>query len=312
MATRIAQESNCEIVVGFGGGSVLDTGKAVAAFVTNPGNPIDYLETAGVSGTLKLPPIPYIAIPTTAGTGSEVTRNAVIHVPEQRQKASLRSPFLLPKIAVVDPELTYSMPPFITASTGLDALTQLVEPYTCNSPTPLTDALCRDGMMKVSRSLRKAFENPQNAEARQDMALASLFGGMALANARLGAVHGLANPIGGSSHAPHGAICACLLPLVMETNLHALYNRQPDSASIARYVEAAHLLTGDNTASAEDGISWIRDLCKFLEIPSLGKYGLDQEDFPALVEQSKKANSMKGNPVSLTDAELFAILNNAM
>jgi alcohol dehydrogenase class IV len=311
-ATRKAQESGCQLVIGFGGGSTLDTGKACAALMTNPGNILDYLEVIGAGRTLEIPSAPYIAIPTTAGTGSEVTRNAVIAVPEKRLKVSLRSPFLLPKIAVVDPELTYSLPPSISASTGMDALTQLIEPFVCNSPTPLTDALCRDGIARAARSLRTVCENGINANARQDMALVSLFGGMALANARLGAVHGMANPIGGMSHAPHGAVCARLLPLVMETNLHALQTRQPDSPVIERYVEVARLLTGDKNASADAGTKWIKELCQALDIRPLKEYGLNPVDFPALVEQSRKASSMKGNPITLTDTELMTILANAV
>jgi alcohol dehydrogenase class IV len=312
MATRSSHESDCQLIIGFGGGSTLDAGKVVAALMTNSGDPSEYLEVVGTGRTLENPPIPYIAIPTTAGTGSEVTRNAVLRVPDQRIKVSLRSPYLLPRTAVVDPEQTYSLPPSITATTGLDALTQLIEPFVCNSPTSLTDALCREGISRVSRSLRVVFESPLDADARQDMALASLFSGMALANAKLGAVHGMANPIGGMSNAPHGAVCACLLPLVMKTNLHALYSRQPDSPAIARYTEVARLLTGDETSSAEAGAIWVSELCEALEIRSLDKYGLDQEDFLVLVEQSKKANSMKGNPVTLTDSELVAILQDAL
>jgi alcohol dehydrogenase class IV len=312
MATRKAKESDCQLIIGFGGGSTLDTGKAIAAFMTNSGDLSSYLEVIGTGRTLYYPPIPYIAIPTTAGTGSEVTRNAVIRVPDQHLKASLRSPYLLPRIAIVDPEQTYSLPPSITAMTGLDALTQLIEPFVCNSPTPLTDALCREGILRASRSLRVAFKNPLDTDARLDMALASLFSGIALATSRLGAVHGMANPIGGMSRAPHGAICACLLPLVMETNLYALFRRQPNSPAITRYIEVARLLTGDNTSSAEAGAIWVRKLCEDLEIRSLGNYGVDQEDFQSLVQQSQKTNSMKGNPVVLTDYELMAILQNAL
>jgi len=312
MATRIAKEFDCQVVIGFGGGSTLDTGKATAALMTNPGNLLDYLEVIGAGRSLENPSTPYIAIPTTAGTGSEVTRNAVLAVPEKRIKVSLRSPYMLPKIAVVDPELTYSLPPSITASTGMDALTQLIEPFVCNSPAPLTDPLCRDGIARAARSLRMAFEDALDANARQDMALVSLFGGIALANARLGAVHGMANPIGGMSHAPHGAVCARLLPLVMETNLHALRTRQPDSPFIARFVELACLLTGDENSSADAGILWIRELCQALDIRPLKEYGLNPEDFPAIVEQSQRASSMKGNPVALTEIELMTILVHAV
>ncbi len=311
-AAHEAQETECQVIIGFGGGSTLDTGKAAAVMMTNPGNVLDYLEVVGAGRTLENPATPYIAIPTTAGTGAEVTRNAVINVPEKRIKASLRGQYLLPKIAVVDPELTYALPPSITASTGMDALTQLIEPFVSNSSTPLTDGLCREGISRVTHSLRTAFEESLDPDARQDMSLGSLFGGLALANARLGAVHGMANPIGGMSHAPHGAVCARLLPIVMETNLRALRQRQPDSPALARYVEISRLLTGRETASAEDGVVWIRELCQALDIRPLKEYGLNSEDFPALVEQSQKASSMRGNPVTLTDSELMAILIQAI
>ncbi len=312
MATRKMKESGCRLVIGFGGGSALDTGKAVAALATNPGSPLDYLEVIGAGHTLENPSAPYIAIPTTAGTGSEVTRNAVITVPEQRLKASLRNPYMLPRIAVVDPKLTYSLPPSNTASTGMDALTQLIEPFVCNSPTPLTDAICRDGIVRAARSLLKACENGQDIHAREDMALASLFGGMALANARLGAVHGMANPIGGMSHTPHGAVCARLLPLVMEINLRALRLRQPGSPAMDRYAEVARLLTGNADARAEDGAAWVRELSRQAGIRPLAEYGLKPDDFPTLVVQSQKASSMKGNPITLTDEELLQILQDSL
>ncbi len=312
LATRNMQEFNCQFVIGFGGGSALDTGKAAAALMTNPGDPLDHLEVVGTGRPLQNPSAAFIAIPTTAGTGSEVTRNAVITLPEKRLKVSLRSPFMLPRFAVVDPQLTYSLPPSVTAMTGMDALTQLIEPFVCITPTPLTDAICRDGIVRAARSLRKAFENGQDANAREDMALASLFGGMALANARLGAVHGLANPVGGFSHAPHGAVCARLLPLVMQANLKVLRTRLPASPAIARYTEVARLLTGDETASAEAGAEWVLELCSTLDIRPLKEYELNPDDLGAVVEQSQKANSMKGNPVNLSDAELFSILQSAI
>ena len=308
MATRIAREFKSQLIIGIGGGSTLDTGKVAAVLTTNPGNLIDYLEVTGAGKSLEHPSLPYIAIPTTAGTGSEVTRNAVISIPEKRIKVSLRSPYMLPRIAIVDPELTYTLPLSVTASTGMDALTQLIEPFVCNSPTPLTDALCRDGIIRAARSLGKVYANGLDTAAREEMALASLFGGIALANARLGAVHGMANLVGGMTHAPHGAICARLLPLVMEKNIQALRLSQPDSPSLARYTEIAWLLTGNVKAEAEDGITWVRDLCKELDIRPLAEYGLEFIDFPTLVEHSQKANSMKGNPVHLTDTELLSIL----
>ena len=197
--TQLAREAGCDMVVGFGGGSALDAGKAVAALLTNGGDPLDYLEVVGRGRPLTRPSAPYVAVPTTAGTGSEVTRNAVLLSPEHRVKVSLRSHLMLPRLALVDPELTRTLPPEVTASTGMDALTQLIEPYVSNRANPMTDAICREGMRRAARSLLRAYEHGEDPEAREDMSLASLFGGMALANAKLGAVHGFAGPIGGTS-----------------------------------------------------------------------------------------------------------------
>jgi alcohol dehydrogenase class IV len=311
-ALQDAREGNCELVVGIGGGSALDSGKAVAALLTNPGELTDFLEVIGKGQVLSHPSVPFIAIPTTAGTGSEVTRNAVISSPEHRLKASLRSPFMLPRVALVDPELTYSLPPEPTASTGMDTLTQLIEPFTSNSPNPLVDAICREGIPLVAKSLQSAYENGQDTVAREGMALGSLLGGMALANGRLGAVHGMANPIGGMAHAPHGAICARLLPMVLETNIRAIRSRAPDSPSIKRYEEVAHLLTGNEAASAEDGIKWVQELCRALRIRPLGNYGLNRDDFDPLVAQSQKANSMKGNAIPLSNQEIRSLLEKSI
>ena len=241
----LARQEQCDLVISFGGGSALDAGKAIAAMVTNPGELLDYLEVIGRGKALAKASAPFIAIPTTAGTGSEVTRNAVLASPEHRVKVSLRSPLMLPRIALVDPELTYDLPPSVTASTGLDALTQLIEPYVCSRPNPMTDALCVEGMQRAARSLRAAVQDGRNTAAREDMAVASLFGGLALANAGLGAVHGFAGPLGGMFPAPHGALCAALLPHVMETNLRALRARQPGSDALLRYDEVARVVTGD-------------------------------------------------------------------
>jgi alcohol dehydrogenase class IV len=307
-----ARDAGCDFVVGVGGGSVIDTGKAIAALMTNRGELLDYLEVIGRGKPLTHTPAPHIAVPTTAGTGSEVTRNAVLASPEHRVKVSLRSPSMLPRLAVVDPELTYSMPPAVTASTGLDALTQVLEPYVSIQANPMTDAICREGMWRAARSLRRAYQDGSDAEAREDMALVSLFGGLALANAKLGAVHGFAGPMGGLFHAPHGTICARLLPSVMEANVRALQARMPDSPSLARYDEVAQLLTGENTARASDGVSWVQDLCQALDVPPLSDFGLTEGDFPTVVEKAGKASSMKGNPIVLTDEELTQILREAV
>ncbi|MFQ5795623.1 MAG: iron-containing alcohol dehydrogenase [Candidatus Bipolaricaulia bacterium] len=307
-----AREAGSDFVIGMGGGSVLDSGKAIAALLTNGGEPLDYLEVIGHGQPLTQAAAPYIAIPTTAGTGAEVTHNAVLASPEHRVKVSLRSPLMLPRLAVVDPELTHSMPPVVTASTGLDALTQVMEPYVSNQANPLTDAICREGLQRAARSLRRAYEDGSNVAAREEMALVSLLGGLALANAKLGAVHGFAGPLGGMFPAPHGVICARLLPHVMEANVRALQARAPNSPALTRYDEVARVLTGKATAQAADGVAWVQDLCGALNVPPLSEFGLTEDDFPPVVDKSQKASSMKGNPIALTDEELTEVLRKAM
>lgn len=309
--TQQALREKCDLVIGLGGGSVLDTGKAIAALLTNGGDPLDYLEVIGQGQALTKAAAPYIAIPTTAGTGAEVTKNAVLASPEHRVKVSLRSPAMLPRLALVDPELTLSMSPPVTASTGLDALTQLLEPYVSPKANPLTDALCLDGLHRAARSLRRAYRQGDDLEAREDMALASLFGGLALANARLGAVHGFAGVFGGMFDSPHGAVCAALLPHVMAINVRALAARDPDGEALQRYDEVAQILTGDPDATAADGVAWVEALCDELQIAALGSYGLAKNDFPELIEKSARSSSMQGNPIKLTGEELAEILERA-
>src|ERR1051325_6186131 len=190
--TQRAHDEHCDFVIGFGGGSPVDTGKAIAVLLTNEGDPLDYIEVIDKGQPFTKPSVPYVAIPTTAGTGSEVTRNAVLGSTEHRVKVSLRSPLMLPRVALIDPALTYNLPPHITAATGLDALTQLIEPFVSLKANPLTDAICREGTARVARSLRRVYEHPNDTSAREDMCVAGMLGGMALANAALGAVHGLA------------------------------------------------------------------------------------------------------------------------
>ena len=308
----IARAENCDLVIGLGGGSAIDAGKAVAALLANGGDPLDYLEVIGAGRSLLAPSAPFIAVPTTAGTGAEVTRNAVLASPEHRFKASLRSPWMLPRLALVDPELTCRLPPAITASTGLDALTQLIEPYVSVRANPMTDLFCVEGMGRAARSLGRAFANGSDAEARADMSLASLLGGLALANAGLGVVHGFAAPIGGMFDAPHGAVCAALLPHGMEVNIRALRARAPGSEPLGRYRTVARLLTGNQSAAAEDGVEWVSRTCRELGIPPLRCYGIREEHAPALVSSAAKASSMKGNPIALTAEELSEVFSRAL
>ena len=311
-AVNSARRNACEFVVGMGGGSVLDAGKVVAALLTNSGELMDYLEVIGRGQPLNRKPAVYIAIPTTAGTGAEVTRNAVLDSPQHRVKVSMRSPLMLPDLALIDPELTYSLPPEITAVTGLDAFTQLLEAYVSVHANPLTDGICREGLQRAARSLKKACLDGKNTAARRDMCLASLFGGLALANAKLGAVHGFAGPLGGMYDAPHGALCAGLLPHVLEVNLKALQSRTPQSPAIIRYNEVARIITGKSTDQASEGFNWIQELCSQLQVPRLAEYGIKEEDFSTIVAKSKDASSMKGNQILLTETELLEVLKKAL
>ncbi len=309
---RTARDAGCEFVIGCGGGSVLDMAKAVSALMANPGDPLDYVEVIGRGRPLARRCAPCICIPTTAGTGCEVTRNAVLISPEHKVKVSLRSPWMLPFLAVVDPELTRSLPAAVTAGTGMDALTQVIEPFVCSLANPMTDALCREGIRRAALWLHRAYLDGSDSEARENMSLASLFGGLALANSGLGAVHGLAAVVGGMFPIPHGMVCARLLPLVMETNLEALNSRSSKSPAISRYVEAARLLTGKDSARAEEGVQWVYSMNSRLSVPRLSDFGMSGKDLPAIAAQAQKSSSIKGNPIALSAGELEEILHRAL
>lgn len=308
--TQRARDERCDFVIGFGGGSVIDTGKAIAVLLTNDGDPLDYIEIIGKGQPFTKPAVPYVAIPTTAGTGSEVTRNAVLGSPQHRVKVSMRSPLMLPRVAIIDPELTYDLPALITATSGLDALTQLIEPFVSVKANPLTDAICREGMQRVARSLRRAFEDGEDAAAREDMCVAGMLSGMALANAALGAVHGLAGPLGGMYNAPHGALCAALLPHVVRVNEHVL--RQQFSGCTDPNRESVLDLALQKDGEVRQIVGDIDELVQALKIPPLSRYGVKRGDFPSIVQKAKASNSMKGNPVELGDAQLTEILNRSL
>ena len=309
---REARKSQCDFVVGFGGGAVVDAGKAVSALLNNPGNLMDYLEVVGKGERLRNPSLPYIAIPTTAGTGSEVTRNAVIRVPKSRVKVSLRHPYLLPSIAIVDPELTLSVPPSVTASTGMDAFTQVIEPYVTKATNPVVDMFCREGIPLGAKNLLSAYENGADLEARENMAYVSLLGGLSLANAKLGAVHGFAGPIGGMFNAPHGTICAALLPAVMQVNAELISKIDAEEKKVNRFKEIAEWITGDKAATIQDGVEWISSLAASLDIPGLSELGISSSDFDSIIDKSKRSSSMKGNPVTLSDDQMERILEMSM
>jgi alcohol dehydrogenase class IV len=308
---RLAQKAGCSGVVAVGGGSVIDAAKAIAAMAVNPGDLMDYLEVIGQGRPLTREPLYIAAVPTTAGTGSEATRNAVLTSSEHRVKVSLRHPSMVPKAVLLDPSLTLTLSPEVTASTGMDALTQLLESFTCRNPNPFTDALCREGLKLVARSLQKAYEDGKDLEARSDMLLAAHFSGQALANARLGAVHGFTAALGGVYRASHGALCAALLPSVTQANLRALAERSPEHPSRERYAEAARILTGEKGAKAENTAEYCEKLRASMKIPTLSQQGVQKDDFEILAERTSRASSMKGNPVDLTMEELIGILGAA-
>jgi len=251
----------------------------------NGGDALDYLEVVGSGQDITRPAVPCVAVPTTAGTGAEVTANAVLAVPSHRVKASLRSPLMIPRVALVDPLLTVSCPPPVTAASGLDALTQCLEPFVSVQATPLTDGLAREGLRRAGTGLRAAYADGEDLGARTDMAMCSLLGGISLANAKLGAVHGLAGVIGGTADVPHGLACAALLVPVIEANLRAARLSPSGAGVLERYTEASRLLTGQPDASIQDGLSWIRETLTLLHVPGLATFGLRPAQFDDIATQ---------------------------
>jgi alcohol dehydrogenase class IV len=305
---RRTADERCDGVVAIGGGSALDTGKAIAALMRNEGDVLDYLEVIGKGQQISHPSAPWIAVPTTAGTGAEVTRNAVLFSPLQRVKVSLRSPWMLPIATIVDPELTMGLPREQTVSSGMDALTQLIEPYVSIRANAMTDGFCLQGLPLVARSLKRVYTDGQDKSARTEMALASLLGGLALTNAGLGVVHGFAGPLGGMFDAPHGAICAALLPYGIAANLKHLRREQKHSSNfdetIERYRTVARSLTGRGDAEPEDCVCFVKELAGEIQVRSLRSFGMGPEHADEVVEKAQRASSMKANPVKLLPDEL--------
>jgi alcohol dehydrogenase class IV len=307
-ATVTARQHGADVIAAIGGGSVIDTAKAVAMLLGNGGDPLDYLEVIGAGQPITQPAVPCVAVPTTAGTGAEVTANAVLAAPAHRIKASLRSPLMIPRVALVDPELTVSCPAPVTAASGLDALTQCLEPFVSIRANPLTDGLAREGLRRAAAGLRAAYADGSDLAARTDMAMCSLLGGLALANAKLGAVHGLAGIIGGTADVPHGFACAAVLPAVIEANVRALRATPDGAPALDRYTEAARLLTGNSAASIEQGLAWIRDTVRLLDVPGLSRFGIEPDQAGAIAAAASRSSSMAGNPVPLPNPTLRKII----
>ncbi|MFZ7091986.1 iron-containing alcohol dehydrogenase [Primorskyibacter sp. 2E233] len=303
---RAARAAKVASVIALGGGAVIDAGKAIAALTPTMRPMSDHLEVVGKGLPLGQAPLPFAALPTTSGTGAEVTRNAVIAVPDAARKVSLRDPAMLPRLAIVDPALTDGCPRAVTLASGLDAITQVIEPYICTRANPMTDALCRDAIPRGLRAL-VALMNGEDRDARDEMSWASLSGGLALANAGLGVIHGLAGPLGGLSSAAHGAICGALLPFGLAANAARL----SDNEAAHRIGEIRNWIAdalGSTEADAFAALAaWSRDQ---------GLLGLDAQGVTAdhraqAAKDAATSSSMRANPVSLTEADLAQIMEQA-
>jgi alcohol dehydrogenase class IV len=287
-------------VLAIGGGAVIDMGKALAALIPQATPVMDHLESVGPAHPLAAPPLPFIAIPTTAGTGAEVTKNAVIGLPDLGRKVSLRDDRMIARVAIIDPALTDHCPRAITLASGLDAITQVIEPYVSIKATPYTDAITRAAIPMGLAALIRLMD-AEDAAARDAMAFVSLTGGLALANAGLGAVHGFAGVIGGMTGAAHGAICGTLLPHVIAMNRA----RVADPARLDDVCQMIGAAFGTTAARAPAALAgWSRHH----GLPSLSDIGLSPADHRIVAEMSQTASSMKGNPVTLPPDDLLAIL----
>lgn len=300
----LARKGNCNLVIALGGGSVLDTGKAISAMVTNEGSVADYQEIEGKGRKFKTKPIPFIAIPTTSGTGSEATRNAVITNTKLGLKKSIRDLCLIPEVALVDPELTLSLTPRITAICGGDALTQCVESYLGKKSQEITDALALHAIGLIGKSLVKAVKEGKNLEARKDMAMAALLSGLCLSNSGLGAVHALSHPLGVYYKIPHGLSCAVLLPYVME------YNQPVVTKKLAKIAECLgeNISSLSETEAAQRAVEKIKEILTVVGIKeNLSEWKIKEEDFPKLIKGAK-GGSLNNNPRGTSDEDLIELL----
>ena len=305
-AATSARRFKPDMVVAMGGGSAIDMGKALAAVLPNQGNLYDYVEVVGRNVPLKTKPLPFIAIPTTASTGAEVTKNAVLKSGQDQVKISLRSPDMLADVAIVDPALTHGTNPYLSGRGAMDAFTHLMEAYVCGEPNPLTDMICEEGLRKLSRSVIQAciYDEPQ---ARSDLAFASMLGGMAITNAKLGAAHGLASALGGKISAPHSVITARLAPFVMLENI-AVAKEQQRNDILARYQRIAQIVTGNVEAKEEEAIAWLSEVLDTLKLPSLLEFGVCEAQFDEVSADALKSVAIKGNPLPLNQERLVHIL----
>jgi alcohol dehydrogenase class IV len=316
-AVEQARGAGCDCLVGIGGGSAIDSAKAAAGLLGNGGSAVDYMEVVGKGQKITRSAAPWVAIPTTAGTGAEATRNAVIGLPERKFKASIRSELLLPRVALIDADLGEGVSPDVIAASGMDALCQLIESYTSTGATPITDALAEKGIRLAALALPRAYRGG-DPEARDEMAMAAHVSGMTLTSAGLGAVHGFAAPIGANFPIPHGVVCAALLPHVVYENVKAMRDAS-DAKGLGRFATVARMcadapgaLDDESTGAAELLELFLDVMRKSLNIPPLGNYGMTVAHVPEMVALAKKASSMRFNPVTLSDEALARALTAAI
>lgn len=296
-----------DMVVAIGGGSVIDMGKALAAVIPNQGDVYDYVEVVGRNVPLKTKPIPLIAIPTTASSGSEVTKNAVLKSGQDRVKVSLRSPDMLADVAIVDPTLTYGTDAYTSGRGAMDAFTHLMEAYVCGDPNPLTDMVCEEGLRRLSPSIIAACKQDDH-KARADLSFAAMLGGMAITNAKLGAAHGLASALGGKLNAPHSVISGRLAPFVMSENINEA-KAAGRSDILNRYKRIAQIVTGRTNAHIEDSVLWVQMVLDKLALPHLSEFGVCSTSFEQVAQDALQSVAIKGNPLPLNEERLIHILN---
>jgi alcohol dehydrogenase class IV len=302
-----------DVVVAIGGGSVLDAGKAIAAMIPLNESVKDYLEGVGTKPAHPGTKVPFIAVPTTSGTGSEATKNAVLsETGEKGYKKSLRHNNFVPNVAIVDPVLTVSCPPATTAASGMDAFTQLLESYLSTAANPITDALAFEGLRRVSTSLKKAYQDGSNLEARTDMALASYLSGITLANAGLGLVHGFASSIGGYFDIPHGVICSSLMAAANKATVQKLRLKKIDEGALMKYAAIGKIFSSLENRSADYYIDFLLTLIdtwtKEMDIPGLAQGGVTPPDFEKIINVTENKN----NPVALEREEMVEILHRSL
>ncbi|WP_413284373.1 iron-containing alcohol dehydrogenase [Vibrio sp. MA40-2] len=304
--SMVGRKFRPDMVVAIGGGSAIDMGKALSAVIPNQGSVYDYVEVVGRNVPLKTKPLPFIAIPTTASTGSEVSNKAVLRSGQDKVKVSLRSPDILPDVAIIDPVLTYDTDKTILSRGALETFTHLMESYVCGSPNPLTDMVCEEGLRRLALAIVPGCKN-NDYKSLSDLSFAACLGGMAISNAKLGAAHGLASSLGGKIEAPHSIIAARLAPFVMKENIKAA-EAQGRNDILLRYREIAKILTQNNQADYLDSVVWVEGMLEHLQLPNLNDFGICKTSFSQVAQDALQSVSIKGNPIPLNQDRLVFIL----